>query len=444
MFHSMRGKAALGAALAAVLLTAGCGGSDDSSDDAAASYDPDAPVTLTVGTFGTMDFDNAGLYDEYMKLHPNVTIKQNNVAQSAAYYKSLQTRLAAGSGLDDIQGLEIGFIADVVANHSDAFVDFAAEDDAAELEANFYDWKWGQASTEDGKVVGLGTDVGPQAMCYRKDLFGQAGLPTDRAQVGQLWSTWDQYLDVARQYQASPAKPAGSAFVDSPASIFSSSVYQGEEAYNDEDGNPIPAESSGVESAWGYASTAAAEGLTANLSQFGDEWNAAFSNGAFATIACPAWMLGYINSQMGDAGAGLWDIAPLPGASESSSNWGGSWLGVPSSGKNVEAAKDLVEWLTAPEQQVKTFVEAAHFPSSPQAAEDPAVVDATNAYFSDAPTGQIFGDAAANIKRTPIGPYDTQIQEAFTTALTDIASNGTDPDDALQDAIKASEQAIGG
>ncbi|WP_232797174.1 ABC transporter substrate-binding protein [Blastococcus atacamensis] len=401
-------------------------------------------MTLTVGTFGTFDFDNAGLYEEYMELHPNVTIKENNVAQSAAYYQALQTRLAANSGLDDIQALEIGFIADVVRNHSDAFVDWSQEDNADELEGNFYDWKWGQASSEDGQVVGLGTDTGPQAMCYRKDLFEQAGLPTDREQVGALWSSWDEYLDAARQYQAAPGKPAGSAFVDSPASIFSSAVYQGDLAYNDEEGNPIPEESDGVESAWSYASQAAEEGLTANLSQFGDEWNAAFSNGAFATIACPAWMLGYISSQMGDAGAGLWDIAPLPGAAESASNWGGAWLGVPKDGENVEAAKDLVEWLTAPEQQVKLFTRTAHFPSSPQAAEDPEVVGAVNDYFSGAPTGEIFGESAANIQRTPIGPYDTQIQEAFTTALTDIASSGTAPDQAFENALEAAQQAIGG
>ncbi|MGY1844895.1 MULTISPECIES: ABC transporter substrate-binding protein [unclassified Modestobacter] len=442
MSRSTRGKAVFGAALAVALLTAGCGGSEAGASDE--PYDPDAPVTLTVGTFGTMDFDNAGLYEEYMALHPNVTIKQNNVAQSAAYYKSLQTRLAANSGLDDIQALEIGFIADVVRNHSDAFVDWSQEENADELEGNFYDWKWGQASTSDGATIALGTDTGPQAMCYRKDLFQQAGLPSEREEVGALWTSWDDYLDVARQYQAAPGKPAGSAFVDSPASIFSSSVYQGDVAYNDEDGNPIPEESEGVERAWDYASQAAEEGLTANLSQFGDEWNAAFANGAFATIACPAWMLGYINSQMGDAGAGLWDIAPLPGASESASNWGGSFLGVPADGPNVEAAKDLVEWLTAPEQQVKMFTEAAHFPSSPQAAEDPGVQDAVNEYFSGAPTGAIFGESAANIRRTPIGPYDTQIQEAFTTGLTDIATRGTSPDDAFQDALQAAQQAIGG
>jgi cellobiose transport system substrate-binding protein len=441
LFHSTRARAAVGLALATALLTAGCGGSD--SKDAAASaaaYDPNAPVTLTVGTFGTMDLDNAGLYDAYMKLHPNVTIKQNNVTESAEYYKSLQTRLAAGSGLDDIQGLEIGFIADVVQNHADDFVDFASEPNAAELKGDFYDWKWGQATTEDGKTIGLGTDTGPQAMCYRKDLFQQAGLPADRDQVSALWPTWEKYLDVARQYQSKSTNK----FLDSPASIFSSSVYQGDTAYNDADGKPIPDTSSGVKRAWGYASTAASEGLTANLKQFGKEWNAAFSNGAFATIACPAWMLGYIKSQLGDAGAGKWDVAALPGSSEAASNWGGSFLGVPKSGKNVEAAKALAEYLTAPEQQVKTFTEAAHFPSSPKAAADPAVVGATNAYFSDAPTGKIFGDSAEAIKRTPIGPYDTQIQEAFTTALTDVATNGTAPDTGFQNAVKVAQQAIGG
>ncbi|WP_116452332.1 ABC transporter substrate-binding protein [Blastococcus litoris] len=438
MSVSARGRAA-SAALAVLLLTAACGGSDDDAGGGS-----DDQITLTVGLFGTFDFDNAGLYDEYMELHPNITIEQTAVAQSAAYYQALQTRLAAGSGLADIQGLEIGFIADVVRNHADAFVDWSQEDDADELEGNFYDWKWGQASSEDGKVVGLGTDSGPQAMCYRKDLFEQAGLPTDREQVGDLWPDWESYLDAGRQYAAAPGKQADSAWVDSPASVFSSSVYQGELAYNDEDGNPIPGESDGVESAWSYASQAAAEGLTANLTQFGDEWNAAFSNGAFATIACPAWMLGYINSQMGDEGAGLWDIAPLPGADESASNWGGSWLGVPANGEHVEEAKELAEWLTAPEQQVKLFTRTAHFPSSPQAAEDPEVVDAVNEYFSGAPTGQIFGEAAASIRRTPIGPYDTQIQEAFTTALTDIATSGTDPDEAFDNALQTAQQAVGG
>jgi cellobiose transport system substrate-binding protein len=440
MFLSRRSSAAWGAALSVVLLTAGCGGGSDAAGGES-TYDPNAPVTLSLGLFGTFGFKEAGLYDEYMELHPNVTITENSVEQSADYYKALQTRLAAGSGLDDIQGIEIGFVADIVANHAEEFEDFGQRENADAVKDTFYDWKYEEATTEDGRVLGLGTDAGPQAMCYRKDLFQQAGLPTDRAQLGQLWSDWNGFIEVGKQYEASPTKPANSAFLDSAASIFSSAVYQGDEAYNDADGNPIPGESDGVRSAWGYASTAAQAGLTAGLAQFGDEWNSAFANGAFATIACPAWMLGYISSQAGDEAAGTWDVAPLPGKA---SNWGGSWLGVPSAGKNKQAAMDLVEWLTAPEQQIKMFTREAHFPSSPVAADDPQVANATDPYFSNAPIGQLFGESAANLEFTPIGPYDTQIQQAFTTALTNVETNGQDPDEAFDDALAAADQAIGG
>jgi cellobiose transport system substrate-binding protein len=426
-----RRRAALGAALVASLLAAGCGGSSSADD---------GTITLDVGLFGTFGFEQAGLYDEYMRLHPEIRIEETSVERSADYYRALQTRLAAGSGLADIQGIEIGFVADVVENHADAFVDFAAEGNADELLGHYYDWKVEEATTSDGRVIGLGTDAGPEAMCFRRDLFEQAGLPTDRAQLAQLWSTWEGYLEVGRQYEASPTKPEDTSFVDSPASVFSAAVYQGETAYDDADGNPIPESSDGVASAWQNASVAAAEDMTANLIQFGDEWNAAFASGAFATISCPAWMLGYISEQAGEDASGAWDVAPLPGGA---GNWGGSWLGVTESSEHKEEAIALVEWLTAPEQQITMFTEEAHFPSSQEAAEDPQVADAANEYFSGAPVGQIFGDSAAALQFTPIGPYDTQIQEAFTNALSTVAQ-GTAPDDAFQAALAEIEQITGG
>ena len=432
MTVSRRRRTALGAALAASLLAAGCGGGGGGGDD--------GTVTLDLGLFGTFGFEEAGLYEEYMEQNPGIRITEESVERSADYYRALQTRLAANSGLADIQGIEVGFVADVAANHADSFVDFAATANAEESLGHYYDWKVEQATTADGRVLGLGTDAGPQAMCYRHDLFEQAGLPTDRAELATLWADWDGYLELGRRYEASPTKPEGSAWVDSPASVFSAAVYQGETAYDDEDGNPIPESSDGVQAAWEDASAAAAEGLTANLTQFGDEWNSAFANGAFATIACPAWMLSYISTQAGDEGAGTWDVAPLPGGA---GNWGGSWLAVSETSEHKEEAIALVEWLTAPEQQVKRFTSLGYFPSSQEAAEDPVVSSATSEYFTGAPIGQLFAASAAAIRFTPIGPYDTQIQEAFTEALSTVGG-GTDPDDAFQAALAEIEQVTGG
>src|SRR4029077_19365722 len=105
---------------------------------------------------------------------------------------------------------------------------------------------------------------------------------------------------------------------------------------------------------------------TAGLGQFSPEWNKAFSSGAFATLACPAWMMGYIQGQAGDACAGRWDIAPvLPGGA---TNWGGSWLGVPSAAKNKAAGIALVEWLSAQGQQVKKGADGGDVPATPQPA----------------------------------------------------------------------------
>lgn len=423
--------------------TAGCS-SDKKADSATGSNatgGSDAKVTLTVGLFGTFGFKEAGLYDAYTKLHPNITIKEDTVEQSSDYWTRLKTRLASGSGLDDVQGIEIGFVSDVVQNHASQFVDFASLPEGGDLKSSFYDWKWNQATSSDNKTVGLGTDAGPEAICYRPDLLKAAGLPSDGAELASKWSSWEDYIAFGKQYEASPTKPANSKFVDSAASIFSTAVYQGKNAYNDDGGKPAPSDSDGVTNAWKYATEAAQGKITAGLAQFTPPWNKAFSSGAFATIACPTWMMGYIQGQAGATNSGKWSVAPvLPGGA---TNWGGSWLGVPKASKHQKEAIALVEWLTSKQQEITMWTEGGHWPSNSQAAEDPAVKSAKAAYFSDAPVGQIFGDISSKMKIPPIGLYDTQMQTAFTQALTNVETKNTDPNKAFGDALKAIEQVTG-
>jgi cellobiose transport system substrate-binding protein len=436
----------LALAASAALVLAGCG-SNNSSTTAGTSGSggpcgTDKDTTLTVGLFGTFGFKEAGLWDAYKKVCPNITIKEDVVEQSADYWTRLKTRLASSSGLDDVQAIEIGFVADVVQNHAQQFVNWNDVPNAAADKAEFYPWKWEQASTNDGKTtVGLGTDIGPEAICYRSDLLKKAGLPSDPKTLASQWTTWDDFINFGKQYEASKTKPSGSHFVDSAASIFSTAVYQSGEAYANANGETDVENSDGVQNAWKYATQAAQDGITAGLQQFTPDWNKAFSSGAFAALACPTWMMGYIQSQAGDAYAGKWDIAPvLPGGA---TNWGGSWLGVPTAAKNKDAAIALVEWLSNKDQQVTMWTQGGHFPSNSQAAAEPAVKNAKSDYFSNAPVGTIFGDIASKMKVPPIGLYDTQIQQAFTTQLTNVETKGTSPDDAYQAALDAIKQVTG-
>lgn len=426
--------------LAALVLLAGCGGGDDETAGAADTGGQDGTqeeVTLTVGLFGTFGYKEAGLYDEYMRLHPNVTIEETSIEFEQDYYQALQTHLAGGGGLSDIQGIEVARIAEVTQTQADKWVDLA-EFGADDLEETFFPWKWAAAKTADDAVLGLGTDTGPQAICYRTDLLEQAGLPTDREELASMWETWDDFIEVGKQYQQNA--PKGKAFIDSASGLYNAILGQSATQYYDEEGNPIYDSNPAVKEAWDLAVEASQAGLTAKLEQFDQAWNQAFANGAFATIACPAWMIGYIKGQAGDAGEGHWDVASIPG---DGGNWGGSYLAIPAASENQEEAYALIAWLTAPEQQIKMWTQSQHFPSSSTAAADPAIASATDSYFSDAPIGEIFKESADDLPIATLGPKDGVMKDTISNGLNSVDIQGQDPAEAWEQTLRDIEDAIG-
>ncbi|HEX5469038.1 MAG TPA: extracellular solute-binding protein [Gaiellaceae bacterium] len=428
----------LAVAAGLVLAVLGCGGDGTSSggpEDADAAANE--KVTLTVGLFGTFGYKEAGLYDEYMKLHPNVTIKETSIEFEQDYYQALQTHLAGGAGLSDVQGIEVARIAEVTQTQADKFVDLR-DLGADDIKDTFFPWKWDAATSPDGAVVGLGTDTGPLAICYRTDLFKQAGLPTDRDELASMWQTWPDFIEVGKQYAANA--PGDSAFMDSASGYYNAIIGQSETQYYDADGNPIYDTNPAVKEAWDLAVQAIQAGLSAKLKQFDQPWNQAFANGRFATIACPAWMIGYIKGQAGDSGAGKWDVAPIPGGG---GNWGGSYLAIPAASEHKEQAYDLIEWLTAPEQQVKMWTQAQHFPSSSTAADDSAVAAATDEYFSNAPVGELFKESADNLTVATLGPKDGVVKDTISNGLLRIEQQGEDPDTAWQKTLDDIANAIG-
>ncbi|POX65534.1 sugar-binding protein, partial [Microbacterium sp. Ru50] len=202
-------------------------------------------------------------------------------------------------------------------------------------------------TAKDGTVIGAGTDIGPMSLCYRKDLFEKAGLPTDREAVAKaVAGGWEDYLKLGEQYKKKA--PSGTYFMDSASAMYNAVVSSSSEQYYDADGKPVYKDSQSVKQGWDLAAEAAAKKLAQGLPQFTDAWNAALRKGTVATVACPAWMAGQISINSGDSFKGKWDISRAPGST--AANWGGSFLAVPKSGKHVKEATELVKWLTAPEQ----------------------------------------------------------------------------------------------
>ncbi|MFJ3904222.1 ABC transporter substrate-binding protein [Streptomyces sp. NPDC090025] len=433
-------RALLGALLPLVLL-AGAGCATDPPEPRAAARDgavdpAGRPVTLTVGVFGAFGLKEAGLYDAYMRLHPGIAVRQSSIERNENYYPQLLTHLVTGSGLADVQAVEVGNIAEVVATQGGRLLDLGAVPGVDR--AAFLPWKWAQGTGRDGRTVALGTDIGPQAVCYRKDLFARAGLPTGRAAVARLWAgNWRRFLAAGRRFAA--RAPRGTAFTDSASGVLAAATGSAAVRFYDERGALVVDRNPAVRDAWDLAASFAREGLTARLQQFTPGWDQGFANGAFATVACPAWMLGYIEDKAGPAGRGRWDVAaaPRPGA------WGGSFLVVPAAGPHRTEAARLAAWLTAPAQQARLFARRGSFPSASAAYRLPAVADARHPYFGDAPVGRIFAGAALGVPRAPVGPKDGLIaQHLADLGMLQVDQAGRDPDGAWRAALRSIDNAL--
>ncbi|MFJ7156644.1 extracellular solute-binding protein [Streptomyces sp. NPDC101118] len=431
-----RTRTAITAALVGTaLLAAGCA-QDGTSGREPGTGGAKGKTTITVGVFGAFGLQEAGLYDQYMAEHPDVVIKQTSIERNENYYPQLLTHLGTGSGLADIQAVEVNNIAEITATQADKLVDLGKA--AGVDQGAFLPWKWAQAGTKDGRTVGLGTDIGPQGICYRKDLFAAAGLPTERAAVGALWAgDWAKYRDVGLRYKAKA--PKGKAFVDSASGVMAAVTGSSAQRFYDADGKVVYKTNPAVKGAFDLAASFATGGLSARLQQFTPGWDQGFSNGSFATVSCPAWMLGYIQDKAGDAGKDKWDVAQAP----QPSNWGGSFLVVPKAGRHSAEAAKLAAWLTAPAQQAKLFEKRGSFPSAKAAYALPAVSGAKHPYFGNAPIGEIFAKAAEGIPVTIVGPKDLVIaQNLADVGMLQVDQKGRTPQQGWEAAVKAIDNAL--
>ena len=398
--HRRRPRLALAGLLVTAVAATGFAASTASGKPQAQS------TTLTVSLFG--DFGYKDLYRKFERSHPGVTIKES-IQDYAVHHSNLAKSVATGAGAADVEAIEVGFIAQFKAQ-PDRFVNLR-QYGAGALKSRWLPWKWSQGLGSKGEIVGLGTDVGSLAICYRRDLFQQAGLPSARAQVSKLWPTWQAFVQAGRRFQANA--PKGVSFFDSGSNVYNAMVGQVNPAYYDRRGKVIAATNPAVKAAWNLTMQAIAAKQSAGFAAFSNDWNTGYKKGSFATVTCPAWMMGYIQGQA-PATKGKWDIARVPG---NGGNWGGSYLAVPKQSKNAALAAELAKFLTSPASEAYIFRQTGNLPSQPALLKSKAVAGFKNPFFNNAPVGSIFAASALRLKPQVIGPQQGAIQTAASNAI---------------------------
>lgn len=402
--------------LVIVLLLAACSSNDKT--------DGDGKVTLDFWVFGSAGYEE--LAEQYMKENPDVKININ-FTEMNDLHNNLFTSISAGSGAPDLTMIEISQIAKFL-EASDKFYnlyDYGAE----EVKDLYLDWKWKQAESVDGNfLLGLPTDIGPTAMFYRVDVFEEAGLPTDPAEVAELISNWEDYYEVAKIIK----EKTGKLMSDSPELVFNSLRDQAPEQYFNENDELIIETSPYVKEAYDFATKMIQEGYVGQNSLWTPEWGNAMAEGSYATLLAPSWMVANIKGNAPDAG-GKWAVTTMP---EGAGNWGGSYIAIPKESKHPEEAYAFAKWLVSPENQYVSFVNNGLMPSAPEVYEKEDFVNFSDEYFGGQNTAEVFAKAAESVKPVYMGKNYAVVNTELINALINVATNGSDPQKEWDDAVE--------
>ena len=244
--------------------------------------------------------------------------------------------------------------------------------------------------------------------------------------------TWEEWIELGRRVRAD----ADAAIIQNATWVFNQFINASPERYFNTDDKPVYAnEGSAVRQAWDTAVQAAQAKVTGNL-QVATDQNAAFVSGQTAGHVEAVWWAEILKDTAPDT-AGKWRIASQPAKP---GNSGGSFLAIPHTCKDPEAAFAFAAWLTTPQHQAETYNEIQLFPSSPASfAGD--TIKSEGDFFGDQNQLDFFSQAAEQVPTTYISTYESQIG-AFALELANVETGGKDPEQAWQDAVDQTDRVL--
>lgn len=410
-----RTAAVLATAVAAAIVLTGCSAGSSASSGKLTTW-------LWPGAVGDSVVSSAKKEFSSDKLQVNVI--------GGDFKQKLVTTFTGKSNIPSITGVK-GEDMPYFLQQSSLFTDLKDVVPASYL-AQFPKWKLAEATTADGKLIGLPTDIGPSALFYRQDVLEKAGLPSEPAAVADATSTWDKYFAFGKQLK----EKTGASLEVSMGDVFSWSMAQADSGFVNKSGK-FTGDSDTVKQAWDRAVTAEKDGIVAGIEDGSPDWASAVNKGTIPTVLGAAWHAGDIKSAAPDT-SGNWRVTATPGGP---GNVGGSFLTIPAATSDKKTALKVIESLISPSAQATTYSQVGNFPSSSKALDESALTKG-DSFFGGQDTASVFKDAIESMPTKYTSPYDAQVSAPYLTQLTNIQSQGKDADQAWDDAVKAAKSAL--
>lgn len=408
--------------VAALSLTACAGGGQSASSTAAAGDSGTLTAWVWNGAMGEDVMTAATAQFASDKLEFN-TIGDN-------FKQKLVTVFTGKSGIPSITGVK-GEDMPYFRQQGELFTDLKTLG-VDDILSQYPAWKLAEATTADGKLIGLPMDIGPTGLFYRTDVLAQAGLPTDPAEVAAQTSTWEDYFAFGEKLKA-----ATGAFISvSIDDVFTKVMGQSTSGIVGPNGE-FQGDSETVKKAWDLSVEAYQRGLVANLVDESPDWASAVNSGKIPTVIGAAWHAGDIKGAVPDT-SGKWAVTTTPGGP---ANIGGSFLTIPAGTANTAEAIKVIRYLLDPKNQAITYTQVGNFPSNAQTLNEPQLKEG-DAFFGGQVTAPVFEKAVETMPTKVTSPYENEASAPYTTELINVATQGKDPQQAWNDAVEASKQAL--
>jgi multiple sugar transport system substrate-binding protein len=302
--------------------------------------DPTSPTTVTFSSWVGADPTMKKMAADFHKLHPNITIKFQNVSADNASEK-LTTQIAGGNP-PDVAYVDASATSDFASRGALVNLDnyisrssIVKPDDYVDAFKTFV--------TYDNHMWGLPIDGESTGLFYRKDLFAAAGIdgpPT----------TWDEFQADAEKLTDPAKKQYGyEVFAPEAAYYWYPWLYQAGGDLLSSDGKDVTFDSPEAQQAANFYVNLAKYSPKDYLNSNSYDGRVAFAQGQVAMYMAGSWLAGTLHSENPKIDDD-WSTAPLPdGAAGCKTTIAGDSLILLANSKNTDAAWLWMEYLSKPE-----------------------------------------------------------------------------------------------
>jgi cellobiose transport system substrate-binding protein len=365
--------------------------------------------------------------DDTIAHFPDQHLKYSEIGGD--FKQKLLTTFNGGTSIPDITGVKGEDIASILPQ-ANRFVDLKTVG-ADSILGDYLEWKVKQATTLDGKVIGIPIDIGPTALYYREDIFTAGGLPGDPAKVADQLKTWEDFLAAGLELKKANPKAL---IVSDATDMYGLIVNQGTDRYIDKD-NKFIGDQDHIRRAWDLAVKAITTKVDAKTLGGTPDWNAGLDQGTVPALTGAAWVALDVKAAC-KTSTGKWKLAPTPSGP---ANFGGSFLTITRNAADPAAAFEVIKYMLSADNEAKAFADAQIFPATPAAYDKPQL-KAADPFFGGQVPIDVFGPAAKNIPIAYEAPLDAAVGAPYATALKTVQSGSKSSDAAWKDAVSQAKQ----